>query len=262
MTKSITERSKLSLEFRKFIAERDRNALHDKHVPNGDEEHYEQHGLSGIMSFTKGLGHNEFGQVDPNHFQKFRAAIDEGKISNFNCLTPPSTKTRKWEAPTAGFVMDPQGPDSQARTMPPAPAMNPKDGTFDELVFELAEVYELALLRDQPLADFANGAVNPTVSSSVTRLSKLAYAQSESPFSGRPRKTLKGKLTTGTVFRGFGDGVEAGSYLSCFLLMGSGDVTSGQINYGNQIVDQRVREALPQDYMITQGDWLEPTTIF
>ena len=256
MSPTVTRRSRLSLAYRTLIAKRYRNTLHEKHVANRDEKYFEKRGQTGIMSFTKGLEHNADGSVKAEDFKALRRAIDDGEIAQFASVPTSASKKRKWEAPTAGFVMDPQGPDAQAITMPPAPALNEKDGTFNELVYELAEVYELALLRDVPFTDFEEGNTNGPVSKATKRLNRLDYGKGRSAFSGRPRKVVKRKLTEGTVFRGSSYGVDVGPYLSCFMLMGNGDVKEGQITYGNQTINQRVREAKTQDYMIKQDDWL------
>ena len=50
-------------------------------------------------------------------------------------------RVRRLESPLAGHVFDLQGPDAAASTIPPAPAFG-----SDELVFEMAEVYSLALV--------------------------------------------------------------------------------------------------------------------
>ena len=55
--------------------------------------------------------------------------------------------------------------------MAPAPAL----GSM-ELAYEMAEVYELALLRDVPLTEFNDATVNPSLLGAVTRLNNIDYA--------------------------------------------------------------------------------------
>ena len=137
-------------------AEVARERDHPVHKANGDEQRYS--GAHFAMSFTKGLAHDEnTGLVEyPEHFIAFRTAINDGYIDAFNTRVPVppfagqnAFKRRQWEAPTAGVVYDLEGPDAQAVTMAPAPALG-----SDELAFEMAEVYELALLRDEPFHAF------------------------------------------------------------------------------------------------------------
>ncbi len=227
------------------------------------------------MSFTKGLTHTqELGLVADNAYaQQLRDAICGGAIAAFtNDVVVPTLEhgRRKWEAPTAGFVFELQGPDAQAVTMPPAPALNRVDGSFDELAFEMAEVYELALLRDVPFSAFQRGSTEARVASAIDRLNSLPYAKHGLPFglpdpvngSPRPRQSEGGRLTAQKAFRGSSYGVDHGPYLSQFMLIGSSEGPStpledqGQIAFGNQFIDQRVRNTTLKDWMIKWKDWL------
>ena len=136
------------------------------HQANGDEQRYASANYA--MNFTKGLEHDRVtGLVaDSQAFESFRTAIDEGFIDPFTTSVSVSpNKERVWEAPTAGVVYELEGPDPQAVTMPPAPAL----GSI-ELAYEMAEVYELALIRDVPLTELAEGGTNTDVLDAVTRL--------------------------------------------------------------------------------------------
>ena len=238
---------------------------HAEHHANGDEQRYSAAHYP--MSFTKGLNHDSGTGLVANSsdFAAFRLAIDEGWIEPFTMRVPVPTPPdgvmrRKWEAPTAGVVYDLQGPDAQAVTMPPAPAL-----CSEELTFEMAEVYELALLRDLPLTRFdADGGTGvAALNASITRMNALAYAQNG--FGGRPRKTdANGTIIRQTAFRGSSPGVEAGPYLSQFMVIGSRnqagttDLKDGYITYGGQQIDQRVLVAAKgEDYMNTWAEWLE-----
>ncbi len=211
------------------------------------------------MSFTKGLRHDLATGliVAKEDFEGFRRAIDEGFIDAFtaNVRSAPKKK-RPWEAPTAGVVYDLQGPDPQAVTMAPAPALG-----SDELAYEMAEVYELALLREQPLTDFTAGTDNAAVTGAVNRLGALAYAAAGLP--GRPRTTENGRVTAQTLFRGSSPKVDVGPYLSQFMLIGNdapepgGAIMSGGlIQYGVLQINQRVPVANPQNYMSDWVGWL------
>ncbi|PTX56985.1 hypothetical protein C8N43_1650 [Litoreibacter ponti] len=236
---------------------------HPTHAANGDETRFSS--ACYALTFTKGLCHDvATGLVsDPTHFEAFRGAIDEGYIEAFTSRVPvpqdPKRGRRRWEAPTAGSAYDLQGPDAQAVTMPPAPAMG-----SSELDFELAEVYELALLRDTPLLSFDQngGPGSGDVNDAVSRLNAMDYAKDGFP--GRPRTNEGGQLTRQTVFRGSGVGVEHGPYLSQFLWIGSCDqagsidVGDGYISYGGQRIDQRVLRAKDgDDHMTNWQDWLD-----
>lgn len=243
------------------------------HRPNGDEALLAN--AHRAMSFTKGLAHDPAtGLADTEAAEALRSAIDGGEITPFTTEVDrpmPAGGRRQWEAPTAGFVHELQGPDPQAVTMAPAPALNTVDGTFDELAFEMAEVYELALLRDVPFGAFQAGASEPRITLALARFNALPYAAAGLPatppaFGGagspRPRMSQDGALTAQTVFRGSALGAADGPYLSQFMLMGSFEGLNtppedqGQIAFGNQRIDQRVRKATEQDWMIDWDSWL------
>lgn len=265
------DRQQSAYKVRVEAADLARHRVHPVHTANPDESRY---GFANYpMSFTKGLEHDvDTGLVkDPDHFRAFRSAIDEGFIEPFTTRVPVPTvpkfdqgacRRRMWEAPTAGITYDLQGPDAQAVTMPPAPAL-----CSDELAFEMAEVYELALLRDVPLNSFDQdgGTDSGKLNAALERLNALPYMkyrQKCCEFEGRPRKTdASGKLTRQTAFRGSGPGVENGPYLSQFLLVGNGkdvgEMELGFIEYGPQQINQRVRIADKEiDYMQIWNDWL------
>ncbi|MEM9349997.1 MAG: vanadium-dependent haloperoxidase [Pseudomonadota bacterium] len=241
-------------------AEQARNRAHPEHLANPDETRYASAHYP--MSFTKGLAHDSAtGLVaDPTHFEAFRTAIDEGYVEYFTSRVPVPTDhpRRKWEAPTAGVVYDLQGPDAQAVTMPPAPALG-----SDELAYEMAEVYELALLRDVPLTSFseAGGADEAKVDQSIGNLNGMSYSIDGSE--GRARKNVGGALTRQTAFRGSTPGVDVGPYLSQFMMMGNGTLAGhapqdGFIAFGAQEIDQRVPIAKPhEDHMQLWDDWLD-----
>ena len=231
--------------------------VHPIHQNNGDEQRYAPAHYA--MSFTKGLEHSKItGVIEyPDDYDNFRAAIDNGDVDAFTTSVRSSyEKCRKWEAPTAGLVYDLQGPDSQAVTMAPAPALGSK-----ELCYEMAEVYELALLRDVNLNEFSGAGAGAAVQASCDRLNAIGYALDGSD--GRPRLNAGGDVTPATVFRGSSPGVEQGPYLSQFMLIGNASVSgetvgNGKIAYGVLTIDQKVPEAVPgKDYMITRDDWLK-----
>lgn len=279
------DRRQESYAVRLEAAELARSRNHPTHQANGDEQRYA--GDQYFMSFTKGLPHNpDTGLLqEAQDFVEFRRAIDDGFIDPFTdrvrhgakyevslnggnyVVQPvacPPNDFRQWEAPTAGVVYDLQGPDAQAVTMPSAPPLLDTNGISNpELTLEMAEVYELAILRDCPFNDFESTGNNGAIANSIDRLNDLDYIKNYDPNRGRPRKLEGNQLTAQTVFRGSSPGVEVGPYLSQFLLMGNldlnggGRVGEGKITYGVLQIDQRVPVAEPgQDYMVTMTDYV------
>lgn len=233
--------------------------VHPIHKSNGDEQRYS--GVNYAMSFTKGLEHNPLNGLisNSNDFNAFRAAIDEGYIDAFTTSVPSATnKVRKWEAPTAGVVYELQGPDAQSVTMAPAPALG-----SNELAYEMAEVYELALLRDVRLSEFTSSSANADIAASLARLNGIDYDITGTDGRGR-KHDASGDIDAQTVFRGSSPGVEVGPYLSQFMLLGNTSVagdftpTDGIISYGALNIDQRVPVALSGvNFMTEWNDWLQ-----
>ncbi len=276
----MSDRRQESYAMRLEATELARSRNHPDHKANGDEQKYA--GDKYFMSFTKGLPHEkETGLLhDPQDFVEYRRAIDEGFIDPFtdrvkhgakfevmggtaSPVTPISDNFRQWEAPTAGVAFELQGPDPQAVTMPPAPPLIGADGKVNqELVLEMAEVYELAILRDKPLNAFEIGGGDPDIDDSIDRLNALSYIDDQT---GRPRKTdSDGNLDLQTVFRGSSPGVEIGPYLSQFLLIGNtdrnggGGVDEGKITYGVLQIDQKVPIAKPgKDFMTDMNTYVK-----
>lgn len=229
---------------------------HPEHRTNGEEDIAE---LLQFTNFRKGLPHDPDGMVDTDNYLAFRKACDGLKLKNFENLPigAPEKDFRKWESPTAGAIYDLEGPDAQAVTMPPAPKLG-----SDELAFEMAEVYLMALLRDVPFADYNRS----------SKVKSAAEALDEMPRRGIDGARRTRKITPQNIFRGEGTGVTDGPLISQFLLVGTKDITDskkkarfrginscdqGFIEYGAQLIDQRVRTAVPQrDFMQTFDDWL------
>ncbi len=255
-------RRETSYHVRVQAAEMARSRYHAPHTANPDEQRYAAANYP--MSFTKGLHHcPNLGVVaDKAHFEAFRSAIDSGWIEPFTSrvpVPPPGDyERRKWEAPTAGVVYDLEGPDAQAVTMAPAPEL-----CSPELSYEMAEVYELALLRDLPFHCFDQngGPGSGKLNDAIGRLNALPY--STDGFYGRPRTINDdGEIDRQTAFRGSSPGVAHGPYISQFLWIGNKDqaggtdVGDGKINFGAQAIDQRVLTAVEdEDYMQLWDDW-------
>ncbi|NEQ98526.1 MAG: vanadium-dependent haloperoxidase [Cyanothece sp. SIO2G6] len=282
----MSDRRQESYAVRVEAAELARSRTYPVHQANGEEQRYA--GDQYFMSFTKGLPHNpETGLLqEAQDFVEFRRAIDDGFIDPFSksvrhgakfevntdcqvVAVPPAEiepDFRQWEAPTAGVVFELEGPDAQAVTMAPAPPLVDNCGEANpELVLEMAEVYELAVLRDRPFNAFESGSNDAAILDSIARLNNLEYIQNYDECDSRPRKlNAAGVLDAQTVFRGSSPGVEVGPYLSQFLLIGNedlnmgGSVAEGLITYGALKIDQKVPVAKPEaDFMTDMPSYVE-----
>ncbi|CAN0487140.1 unnamed protein product, partial [Hapterophycus canaliculatus] len=147
---------------------------------------------------------------------------------------------RGWESPRAGHYFSLEGPDSDAVSMPPAPAL----GSV-ELEAEMAEVYALALLRDTSFSDITteSAATTPSgiaVDDVVSALTDVEWYANKSDsgltLQERRRRAARfashgehdidnppddGEFRRKDIFRGSAPGVKTGPYLSQFMIQGT-----------------------------------------
>ena len=193
-------------------------------------------------------------------------------------------RVRAWESAGAGNVLDLEGPDAQAVTMPPAPRLD-----SDELFAEIVEVYAMALLRDCPFSDFPlpegtsvnSNRGNPDrtrnphskkadeIDDAFSMLSGLpwfcGYAD-EWGYEGAELARRRDLTSVDQIFRGVTPGEEVGPYLSQFMLLGNRALGAtkengrpdannrtpqdGFVGYGAIGIQQKVRIATcGKDYM-------------
>lgn len=300
-----------ALQHREAAAKIAHDRQHPVHVANGEERAYRD--AKSFMSFTKGLPHNKDtglvkDELDP---VRLRTAIDSGFSRDFDLTVPLGDRDplddnklqwhfygkanaptlpnsdephRRWEAPTAGWVYDLEGPDCQAVTMPPAPPIvvqtRPSPHDYNtvhsieanpELVAEMAEVYWWACLRDVPFNAFDNVSISngtphaEKVEHAVNYLKDLPFYDEAGPEHPRRRFVYGHRsLDRQNVLRGHTPGDRQGPYLSQFMLLGSENFAGankayeGQLQYGAIRVDMRVRQAkAKQDYMTHWNEWLD-----
>jgi hypothetical protein len=270
------------------------------HNSNGDEQAFADRSFIG--SFNKGLPRqsgggagSEFLPVDDEflrfrrstHTSNFFAGPDVPQLGPYNGtwrVANNDTGLRGWEAPESGQTLEPHGPDSHSVTMAAAPQLE-----SDQLAFEIAEVYWLALLRDVPLTEFNDnpqgltsgcGASNDaTIADAVADLNAMAYAiggfkEAAAEAAGiysRSRQTDEnGALTPGNIFRGATPGDLRGPYLSQFMLLGAPQpaggaqaasipaIRSGKIGYGAQTISQKFQPHLAcLDHMTDRQSFLD-----
>jgi hypothetical protein len=254
---------------------------------NEDEEKYERRG-SGfegrfIASFTKGLAHNQYGEVEnPDHYCALLRALASGRPADFEAIplgcssggaAPASPKRYNIQAelvdetsrqiklvnPQAALAFDLLGIDShQAEVFdwgrqqgsqiarvafPPAPAFESA-----EEIAEIAENYWMALLRDVNFTQYE--AAFPVLPPGVMDTPQQA-ADSLTKFVPFDFKgpVEGGRVTPRTLFRGITRGDKVGPYVSQFLLL--------PIPYGSQLIDSKIKTVAARDYMTSFPDWLD-----
>jgi hypothetical protein len=230
----IEDRRKRALRVREDAAKFAFKQPHPEQRDNGDEERFPTR----FASYSKGLPHDDQGEVESAAYDALLAAIGSGDPADFEAIPLgdpadcPTSRGRRLVNPQSGLAFDLEGPGAQAVTIPPAP-------TFDstENAGEMVELYWMALLRDVHFNDYAT---DPTVAEAAAELSGL------SDFRG-PREDRQ--VTPAVLFRGFTPGDLAGPYVSQFLLR--------DFNYGTLRVSQRQQTAIPRvDYVTAPAEWL------
>ncbi len=200
-------------------------------VTNGDETLY----ANRIGSFSKGLPHNQLGEVDPAAFQALLRAVDSGDPSAFEAIPlgcPIPAQRRKLTNPQAGLGFDLEGADSHALTQPPAPAF-----ASAETAGEILENYWMALCRDVSFSDYASNGIAQAAAGDLSSLSDFRGPK------------ISARVTPATLFRGITAGDLNGPHVSQFLYL--------QAPFGATFIEQRMRTYTPGvDFMTSYGEWL------
>ncbi len=195
-------------------------------IANGDDARYPKR----WGSYSKGLPHNEFGEVDPGVYITYLCAVERGDHEELERV--PLGGYLKLSDPQAALAIDLIGPDATQLTIPTPPAL-----ASAELAGELVELYWQALLRDVPFGEYDS---HPLVRQAAAELSAL------SDFRGPKQGST---ITPATLFRGATAGGKGGPYISQFLVR---DIPMTPLR-----IPQRIRTAVAgRDYMTTPGDWL------
>ena len=250
---------------------------------NGEELSF---GDTYAANYHKGLPHGPNGFVDPAAYRDFVDALLHQDHRRFEGLpvgrnfpeasfprrTAGAEGRRKLTSPFTGHAFDLQGADSGAVAIDAAPAL-----ASDEFAAELAEVYVMALLRDEPFEALLDGSGGAAAhAASLGAMPWFADARDAEPIGSR-RRTLKGP---GDLFRGSTPGARRGPWVSQYLLVGNQlpggierqpgekkpevcrradiEVDDGYVFYGTQVIDQRSVVAEPGvDWLQTWPAWLD-----
>jgi membrane-associated phospholipid phosphatase len=190
------------------------------HPANGDDDY-----ASKFASFTKGLPHNNLGEVDPSAYQKLRRAMRTGQPADFDAI--PMGGSVKLVNPQSAFAYELEGADSHHLAVPPHPEF-----LSDQAAGEMAEVYWRALTRDVPFARYGD---DPLIGAAVNDLRRFA---------------LHSSVTADTLFRGEFPGDQTGPFISQFLLQ--------PYTIGSTPVQQLYRTPVAgNDHMTSYPSWLD-----
>ena len=209
-----------------------RAATEEFHVPiprqvnNGDEARYPNR----IGNYSKGLPHDDIGEVLPAAYDSLLRAVRSGNPDDFARI--PLGGPTKLATPQGGLSFHLEGTDSGQLTSPEAPRL-----ASAERAGEMVEDYWMALTREIPFSQYGS---EPLTSAAIADLNNL------SDFKG-PK--IKGQVTPETLFRGTTPGELIGPYISQFLLQTT--------NYGALSISQRYRTYAPGvDYLTDFTSWL------
>jgi hypothetical protein len=220
------KRGKQAYQIRVEAARRERDRPVPEHPTNGDEELYPNK----IASYSKGLPHNNLGEVDIAAYDSLLRALNKGVPADFENII--LGRGAKLTNPQAGLAFDMQGPDSHSLAIKPAPAFSSA-----EEASEIAENYWMALTRDLPFSEYES---NPL---------SIKAAQDLSKFSDFRGPKASGRVTPATLFRGGSPGDLTGPYISQFMLKDT--------PFGAERIDRRMQTTVAGvDYMTSYSEWL------
>ncbi|QIR35820.1 vanadium-dependent haloperoxidase [Tolypothrix sp. PCC 7910] len=234
-----------AFQVRTTAAKNNREIPIPPHPTNGDEAKY----ANKIATDTRGLPHNQLGEVDLKAYQSFINALNSGDPNEYEKIVLGGK--RKLVQPLTPLAISLSGVNTCQLGIPLAPTLDSAE--------QAAEFIELAwqhLLQDIPFSEFRNDTNNPLILAAVQELNRL------SAFKG-PKQN--GKVTPELLFRGTANytdasgkaisytlpGVEVGPYVSQFLLR---PVPAGTHSYAQL---NRVPAAIPENTFQTNYDeWL------
>lgn len=220
------QRTEAAFRLRVAAAQRQRDLPPAPHPTNGDEDLYPNK----IGTYTKGLPHNQLGEVNLDAYRSLRRALDTGEVADFERIQ--LGQGRKLTNPQAGLAFEMQGPDSHHMTLPPPPAFSSA-----QKAGEAVELYWLALTRDVLYSEYDTHPLTQAAAADLTRMSDF-----RGPKANRT-------VTTGTLFRSNTPGDLAGPYLSQFFWLDT--------PFGAETVNRRMQTVLPgDDYLTNYADWL------
>lgn len=191
---------------------------------NGDEERYRNR----IGNFSKGLPHNDLGEVEPEDYRALLRALSTGDFNDFEALRTPGELNLL--NPLGGLAFNIEGPDSPAVEVNPPPAF-----ASAELAAQMAELYWMAVTRDVPFADYD---ADQTVAAAIADLDSF------------PGYTGPKPVTPQNLFRVDYPGVQDGPIVSQFLLK--------PFQYDGIPIEARTRVPLP----VMTGDGIDFLTFF
>lgn len=187
-------------------------------VGNGDEQNI----ANFAGNYSKGLPHNDLGEVDRVAYLALQRACLTNAGADWAAV--PMGGTAKQISPQAAFAFQMEGADPARLRLPAAPKF---DSEFR--AGEMAEVYWMALLRDVPFSQYASSSLAAEAVSDLRRF------------------PLFRDVTADTLFRGVTAGERIGPYVSQFLLK--------NVPFGAMTITQKYAAGVKDvDFMTSLGE--------
>ncbi|MFB6167398.1 MAG: vanadium-dependent haloperoxidase [Haloferacaceae archaeon] len=192
--------------------------------PRNDDEARFGREVNYFASYSKGLPHDDSGEVEPDAFETMRSALETPGGGDFDAIPEPGP--RPLTNPEAATSFNTVGLDPNDVYAPAAPAFDSA-----ETAAEMVELYWMALLRDVPFDEYETNGLAADAASELSGLTGFT-----------------GPTARSDLFRGTVEGATEGPYVSQFLLK----------NFERGVIerDQRFRPLEPTDYVIDFSDWL------
>lgn len=218
------------------------------HLNNGEEDEYRKpSGLNFIANFTKGLKHNCVGEVIRPDYIRLLEALSSGSAEDFARINLGPSGGRRLVNPQAGLAYDLETEDPQSFTIPSAPRI---DGR--EAAGEMGELYWMAAARDVNFSDYGTGADTDASATASGSITKDAAASLSEPPAGEFHIFRGPKVETNvkveTLFRGIGNGVLDGPFISQLLLL--------DVPYVSTRLQQRYLTVPAVNFLTAFPDWL------
>lgn len=194
-----------------------------RQITNGDERNFPNY----IGNFSKGLVHNNIGEVSSSSYQSFLTALNSGNPSLFEQIQMGGNTPLV--DPQAGLAFDLEGCDSHQLAIGTPPSVASRD-----IADAAVENYWMTLCRDVNFTQYGN---EPLTQAAIAELNSLPQFHGPKP------------VTPQNLFRGFTAGDVLGPYASQFILK--------PFLFGALPVTQLMTTYVPGvDYMTDQASWL------
>lgn len=229
-----------------------------------------------IGNFHKTLPHNVFGEVEPSAYRQFAFTcleVEAGVRVGFEDVQSGNLQTGDFDAsadkgailtvagfvsPLAGASSESLGPDPKDLEMLPAPGIQSLSTAA-----EMAELYWMALLRDQPLRRLVKGeSLVDQAGDDINRLYSEAIDKDREIGRVKAIQDLPSLISEKLYFgKGSNDGSPVGIFRTGLVAEEHGPLVSQfflqDIPFGTQTIDSRqVPYVAGKDFLTTHEDWL------